>query len=195
MVTISVAPGAQELDAGLVADLDPAAGEQRDAAAQVGGLGALGVVELGARRAELVVEVVDVAELLLAHVAVLRVAQPPLVAVSSPSPRRSSGSNPSGGNTLGVVNTGFARSRRMPVPASTASSRPRVSERCTPLARLGAAPALVDVGAEHVAGRVHEPDAFVLRHHLEHRRIGDDAFQQLRRRDESAPGSSSESAM
>jgi uncharacterized protein (DUF1697 family) len=39
---------------------------------QVGGLGALGEVEVGARRAELVVEVVDLGVLLLADVAVLR---------------------------------------------------------------------------------------------------------------------------
>ena len=41
VVTMSVGAGAQQLDAGLVADLHPAAGEQRDPAAQVGGLGAL----------------------------------------------------------------------------------------------------------------------------------------------------------
>ena len=39
---------AQQLEPGLVADLDPPAGEQRHAAAQVGQLGALGEVELGA---------------------------------------------------------------------------------------------------------------------------------------------------
>ena len=38
--------GAQQLEAGLVADLHPPAGEQRDAPAQVGQLGALGEVEL-----------------------------------------------------------------------------------------------------------------------------------------------------
>ena len=64
--------GAEELDAGLVADLDAAAGEQGDAAAEVGGLGAFAVVEVGAVRAELVVEVVDARGSLLADVAVLR---------------------------------------------------------------------------------------------------------------------------
>ena len=62
--------GAQQLQAGLVADLDPAAGEQRDAAAQVGQFGALGEIELRAGRAQLVVEVVDLRVLLLADVAV-----------------------------------------------------------------------------------------------------------------------------
>ena len=64
--------GSQQLDPGLVADLDATAGEQRDAAREVGGLGALGVVELGARRAQLVVEVMDLGVLLLADVTVLR---------------------------------------------------------------------------------------------------------------------------
>jgi len=64
--------GAQQLQAGLVADLDAAAGEQRDAAAEVGGLGALEEIEVAAGRAHLVVEVVDARVLFLAHVAVLR---------------------------------------------------------------------------------------------------------------------------
>jgi hypothetical protein len=46
---MSVRRRTQQLDAGLVADLDPTAGEQRDATRQVGGLGALGEVELGTR--------------------------------------------------------------------------------------------------------------------------------------------------
>ena len=61
----------QQLDPGLVADLHAPAGEQRDPAAQVGGLGALAEVELGARRAHLVVERVDLDVELLADVAVL----------------------------------------------------------------------------------------------------------------------------
>ena len=64
--------GAQELEAGLIADLDPAAGEQGHPPAQVGRFGALAEVELGAFGTELVVEVVDVAVVLLADVAVLR---------------------------------------------------------------------------------------------------------------------------
>ncbi len=63
---------AQQLDARLVADLDATAREQRDAAPQVGGLGALAVVEVAAGRAELVVERVDLEVALLADVAVLR---------------------------------------------------------------------------------------------------------------------------
>ena len=69
---MSCAPRAQQLEPGLVADLDAAAGEQRHAAAQVGQLRALGEVELRARRAQLVVEVMDHRVLLLADVAVLR---------------------------------------------------------------------------------------------------------------------------
>ena len=67
-----VRAGAQQLEPGLVADLHAPAGEQRDAAAQVGQLGALREVQLGARRAQLIVEVVDDRVVLLADVAVLR---------------------------------------------------------------------------------------------------------------------------
>ena len=62
---------AQELDPRLVADLDAAAGEERDAPLQISGLRALGVVEVAARRAKLIVEPVDSDVELLAHVAVL----------------------------------------------------------------------------------------------------------------------------
>jgi hypothetical protein len=66
-------PGAapEELEARLIADLDPAAGQQRHGAPQIGELGALDEVELGAGRAELVVEVVQRGEVRLAHVAML----------------------------------------------------------------------------------------------------------------------------
>ncbi len=63
---------AQQLDAGLVADLDSTTREQSDGSVQVGQLAPLAVVEVGAGEAELVVEVVDGAVLLLAHVAVLQ---------------------------------------------------------------------------------------------------------------------------
>jgi len=63
-------PGAQEFEAGLVADFDAASGEESDAAVEVGEFRATGEVEVGARGAHLVVEVVDRGELLLADVAV-----------------------------------------------------------------------------------------------------------------------------
>src|SRR4029079_17881324 len=62
---------AKQLEAGLITDLDPPAGEQRDRAAQVGQLGALAKVELGARGAKLIVEVMQRRERALADVAVL----------------------------------------------------------------------------------------------------------------------------
>ena len=62
---------AQELDACLVADLHAPAGEERHSSAQVGGLAALGEVEVAARRAHLVVERVDLPIELLADVTVL----------------------------------------------------------------------------------------------------------------------------
>jgi hypothetical protein len=61
--------GAQELDRRVVADLHPGAGDEHDPAAQVGGLLALGEVERRTRRAQLIVEVVELEELGLADVA------------------------------------------------------------------------------------------------------------------------------
>jgi len=64
-----VRAGAEEFQAGLVADLDAPAGEQRDAAAQVRELRPGGEIHLGAPGAELIVEVVDARVGLLADVA------------------------------------------------------------------------------------------------------------------------------
>jgi hypothetical protein len=65
-----VGAGAQQLERGLVADLHPAAGHQRDASVQVGELGPLAEVEGGAAGAQLIVEVMDQREVLLADVTV-----------------------------------------------------------------------------------------------------------------------------
>ncbi len=62
----------QQLDARLVADLHTAAGQEGHPAGEVGSLGALAEVELGALRAQLVVERVDLGVAPLADVAVLR---------------------------------------------------------------------------------------------------------------------------
>ena len=58
---------------------------------------------------------------------------------------------PSGGNTLGVVKTGLARRRRMPVSASTSSSRLALLRPLTSLAGLDPAATLLGIGTEHVA--------------------------------------------
>ena len=65
-------PRPEQLDPGLVADLHPPAGEQRDAPAEVGALAALRKVEVAARAAELVVERVHLDVVPLADIAVLR---------------------------------------------------------------------------------------------------------------------------
>src|SRR6185503_20626532 len=64
---------AQQLDSGLVADLNPPSRQQRHPPRQVSQLSAFGKVELGARWAQLIVEVVQSGEGLLADVAVLGV--------------------------------------------------------------------------------------------------------------------------
>ena len=66
-----VRAGAQQLEPGLEPDLDASARQQRHAPAQVGRLRALPEVQVGTRRAQLIVEVMDDGVLLLAHVAVL----------------------------------------------------------------------------------------------------------------------------
>ena len=62
---------AQQLDAGLIPDLDPPAGQQRHPAGEVGGLAALAVVERRTVRTKLVVEMVDLRIVGLADIAVL----------------------------------------------------------------------------------------------------------------------------
>ena len=62
----------QQLDARLIADLHPSAGEQRHAPAQVRRLRALAIVQRRALGAELVVKMMDGGVILLADVAVLR---------------------------------------------------------------------------------------------------------------------------
>ena len=64
--------GPQQLEARLVADLDPASRQQRHPSPEVGQLGSLGKVELRAGGAHLIVEVMDDGVFLLADVAVLR---------------------------------------------------------------------------------------------------------------------------
>src|SRR3954470_24483064 len=49
--------GAQKLDSGLVTDLNAPAGQESDAAAQIGQLGSFAEVQIGASRTKLVVKV------------------------------------------------------------------------------------------------------------------------------------------
>ncbi len=64
--------GAKQLESRLIADLHPAAGHERHPAAEIGELGALGEIQLGACRAHLVVEMMDLRVFLFADVAVLK---------------------------------------------------------------------------------------------------------------------------
>ncbi len=174
----------QQLDPGLVADLDPTAGEEGDATAQVRRLGALGEVEVRARRAELVVEVVHQRELLLADVAVLRILQQPVLldgpAVIEPVvPDEIVGREAFGRED---VRRGEHRPRSQPADAGAREHVFVALQLFGPLpalARLDPAAALLDVRAEDVGGGVDESDALVLPHDLEPRRIGDDRLEQL----------------
>ena len=77
-----VRAGAQQFERRLVADLDPRARDQRVVAAEIGGLLALGVVEVAARLAHRIVVAMHLRERLLADVAVAFLVQArPLVEV------------------------------------------------------------------------------------------------------------------
>src|SRR6185436_2105694 len=65
-------PRPQQLEAGLISDFHAAARHERDPAAQVCQLAAFREIQLRARRAQLVVEVMDRRVLLLADIARLR---------------------------------------------------------------------------------------------------------------------------
>ena len=107
-------PGPQELERGLVADLDPGPGDEGHAALEVGGLEALLVVEGGALGAQGVVEGVHPPVLGLADVAgpgLLDLAVGPGLG-RLPDARR-------GGGTK----TSASRAARMPVRARTSRSR------------------------------------------------------------------------
>ena len=66
--------GAQQFQAGLIADLDPSTGQQGNASVQVGKFVAFGEIEVCTRRAQLVVEVMQQRVFLLANVAVQQLA-------------------------------------------------------------------------------------------------------------------------
>ena len=129
------AAGAKQQDGRLVADLHAGAGDQGDAATEVGGGARRALVLVAAGRAELVVEAVDVAVLPLAHVAPpgrvelrtsrrarrRRAGAPPRTrAGRATSPRRRCRAGGIGGN--GVRKTGSSRRRRIPLARRRASS-------------------------------------------------------------------------
>ena len=163
-------PGArtQQLDPGLVADLHAAAGEERDASAQVGRLGSLREVEVAARPAHLVVEVVYLCVCLLADVAieVLRLAE----------------------RLLGLVlRARVVRRREDRLLAQDADARlgtqALVAARLLGLLPLplvlDPSPALDDARVEDVAGGREQPRALLDRKPLQDAAIADDRFERL----------------
>jgi hypothetical protein len=104
--------GPQQLDARLVTDLHPSAGEQRHASAQIRQFGALAEIQLRARRTELVVEVMNRRVILFADVTVLRLDDLAELRIVLHLLRLDLSA---AGGRFGVVNTGLRRSSRMPV--------------------------------------------------------------------------------
>ena len=161
VVTITRCARAEQLERRLVADLHPAAGEQRGPPAEVRRLGALGEVEIAARRAELVVEVVDLGRTALAHVAV------PLAvrarsdrsaarrASTGPSARRSGGTRREHVRASGTPGDDGARGCRSREAPPASRSDPLGLLPPTLLLR-SAAPG-IGVRVEHVAGSGEQP--------------------------------------
>ena len=174
---------AQQLDPRLVADLDAPARQERDAALEVGGLGALREVERRARRAQLVVEGMQLAVRLLADVAVL------LLDVAR-ARASTSGSKASRGYTFGVVNTGLSRSTRMPVSASIDSSARDARVALLLALRLREPAPLDDVRVEDVGRRREQPRALLDRQRAEQAAVVRDRLEQLGRRAQRSAASS-----
>ncbi len=169
--------GPEQLDAGLVADLDPSAGEQRHLAREVGGFGALGEVEGCAGGAQLVVEVVDCEVALLADVAVPVLPERRSLGIGDVSLFEVLGDEHVGGHEHG--------------PGAQASD-PRVGQHrlvalhlvrpFAPPAGLGLLPSGLDVGIEGVPGCVEEPQPLLGGEGVEERPVGGDELEELGRR-------------
>ena len=110
--------GTQKFDARLIADLDAAAGQQRHSATQVRRFGSLQEVEFGARRAKLIVEMMNCRIRLLADIAMLRLGGLAKIRIFHIALFEVGG-----GKTFGVVKKAWLRSFRIPVCASVTSSR------------------------------------------------------------------------
>eukprot|EP00962_Isochrysis_galbana_P024044 scaffold7344_cov127-Isochrysis_galbana.AAC.5 len=133
----------EQLEGGAEADFDACAGEEDDAAVQVGSLRALGPIQCGARRAELSVEVVQLARWCTSRMPAIAalmcpellthsttppalssgaVAAPPVEAAASPTGDRSIASVRSGGAAASSSPTAPSGARGMLSDASSASS-------------------------------------------------------------------------
>ena len=179
---------AEQLDPGLVADLHPSAREERHPAGEVRRLRALHEVEVSARRAELVVEVVHLRELRLADVAVpgivdvlalgVRLAGPEVVRLEVV--RR---------DVLRWEDVGGREHGLRPEPADAGLGEHRLVPRqlvgpLPPLTGPDPLPTELDIGAEHVARRVEQLDPLLLAEDREHRRVGGDGSEPVRERAE-----------
>ena len=95
-------------------------------------------------------------------------------------------SNPFGGSAFGVVNTGLRLSDRMPVSASTESSRRTRAAFRPRMVAFTMRPARIDVGIVDVAGRGQDSPAVLRRDPRQQPSIRDDRFEQRGRVAEAA---------
>jgi hypothetical protein len=181
---------AQQEHRGLIADLHAPAGDERDAAAQIGRLVPLPPVELGTRRAHLVVEVVQLVELGLAHVAHAPEldARGPLLAARLRSRPRV--------DHLGLVahdirrHVGLRQRRAEHRLAAQRADAGLIEDRAVGVAlraepgagqRLAERLARVAIGARQLAGGADQADPQLLVEVGERRHVGADLLEQLDR--------------
>ena len=93
----------------------------------------------------------------------------------------SSAPTSAGGNTFGVVNTGLARSARMPVSFEGALVALHLLGLVLATLGLDLAATLLDVGRVHVARGVQQARSLFQRQRGQQRTIGDDRLEQLGR--------------
>jgi hypothetical protein len=164
--------GAQQFEAGLIADLHAAAGQQRHAAGQVRQLRALREIQLRARGAELIVEMMDGLIVLLADVAVPRLRQHARLVrrrfggrkIIRRREHRLAAQLPDAGRGKHLL--GLLRERRL-APPRAGLDQP------APRARIG---------IRHLPRRVQQPPGFFNGNLREQAAIGIDRFEQFRGR-------------
>ena len=165
----------KQLDPRLVADLDPPAGEERDPAGEIGGLGALGEVEVAAGDAKLVVERVERVVGLLADVTAppaVEAARDGLVVdlVLLEAGRRLDVGGRVDGLLAQDADPGSGADRLVPlVPCGLLAL----------LRRLHPTPPLDDVGIEDAPGRVEQPRALLDGEPFQHAAVAHDRLERL----------------
>ena len=178
MVTISSRAGAEQFDAGLITDFDAPAGEQGHAPAQIRQLGALAEIQFRARRAKLVVKMVDGRIILLADIAILRFDHLAKIRVPRDFLLHEAGR----GENIGRGEHFFAP--QLPDSRLRQHRLGALHPVGLALARRGLhqPPPLAHIRTINIAGRLEQALAVLERQGRQQRAVARNRFQQLRRR-------------